>query len=113
MRLCLCVLFLFSANKNTVPGDKSALRPGGIRIGTPAITTRNMKEKEMVIIGNLIDASIRIAVEIERSFGLSGKVSSFADFEKKLLELDFSTKVEKLRNEVEEFASFFPMPGLQ
>ena len=113
MKSCLRVLFLFAANKNTVPGDKSALRPGGMRIGTPAITTRSMKEKEMVIVGNLIDAAIQIAVEVEKSFGLSGKVSSFADFEKKLLELEVSTKIQKLRNEVEEFASFFPMPGLQ
>jgi hypothetical protein len=31
-------------NKNSVPGDKSAVVPGGIRIGTPALTTRGFKE---------------------------------------------------------------------
>lgn len=29
-----------AANKNTVPGDKSAMTPGGIRMGTPSLTTR-------------------------------------------------------------------------
>lgn len=35
-------------NKNTVIGDKSAITPGGVRIGTPAVTTRGYVEKDMV-----------------------------------------------------------------
>merc|ERR1712193_291655 len=36
----VCEAASISLNKNTVPGDASALSPGGVRIGTPAMTTR-------------------------------------------------------------------------
>ncbi len=34
-------------NKNTIIGDKSAVTPGGVRIGTPAVTTRGYQEADM------------------------------------------------------------------
>lgn len=34
-------------NKNTIIGDKSAITPGGVRIGTPAVTTRGYLEADM------------------------------------------------------------------
>lgn len=36
-----------ACNKNTVPGDKSALTCSGIRLGTPALTTRGLVEKDI------------------------------------------------------------------
>lgn len=44
-----------ACNKNTVPGDKSALNPGGIRLGTPALTTRGLKEPEIDLVVDFID----------------------------------------------------------
>lgn len=42
-------------NKNAIPADtRPAYDPSGIRLGTPALTTRGMKEKEMEIIGQII-----------------------------------------------------------
>ncbi|MDO9098619.1 MAG: serine hydroxymethyltransferase [Candidatus Methanoperedens sp.] len=47
-------------NKNTIPFEtKSPFITSGIRIGTPAATTRGMKEKEMVIISQAIDETLR------------------------------------------------------
>jgi len=42
-------------NKNTVPGDKSALRPSGLRIGAPALTSRDMKEDAFVKVVDFMD----------------------------------------------------------
>lgn len=43
------------ANRNTVPGDPSPFKPSGIRAGTPAVTTRGLKEKEMKLIASWFD----------------------------------------------------------
>ncbi|WP_147329916.1 serine hydroxymethyltransferase [Macrococcoides goetzii] len=44
-----------TTNKNTIPFDKtSPFVTSGIRIGTPAVTTRGLKEEEMKLIGNII-----------------------------------------------------------
>lgn len=51
-----------TVNKNTVPNEtKSPFVTSGIRIGTPALTTRGMKEKEMQLIGAMINKAIQCA----------------------------------------------------
>ncbi len=49
-----------SANKNMIPFDtRKPMDPSGIRVGTPAVTTRGMKEKEMCLLSLYIDEAIR------------------------------------------------------
>jgi glycine hydroxymethyltransferase len=66
-----------TVNKNGVPfDDKSPLITSGIRIGTPALTTRGMKEPEMKLVAGFIDTVLRntgktqvyatVAAEVER-----------------------------------------------
>lgn len=42
------------ANRNTIPGDQKPFSPSGIRLGTPSITFRGLKEKEMIKIANFL-----------------------------------------------------------
>ena len=48
-----------TVNKNSIPFDTEAVfKGGGIRIGTPAVTTRGMKEEDMMEIADLIDKAL-------------------------------------------------------
>uniref|UniRef100_T1IRF2 Serine hydroxymethyltransferase n=1 Tax=Strigamia maritima TaxID=126957 RepID=T1IRF2_STRMM len=96
-----------ACNKNTVPGDKSALNPGGIRLGTPALTTRNLKESDIEKVVDFIDKGIKLALQIKSTSGPTLK-----EFKDTLNNnSQFQDNIKQLRNEVETFASNFPMPG--
>ncbi|KAJ6914907.1 serine hydroxymethyltransferase 3 [Populus alba x Populus x berolinensis] len=97
-------------NKNSVPGDKSALVPGGIRIGSPAMTTRGFTEREFVATADLIHEGVQISIEAKKS--VSG--SKLQDFLKFVKSPDFplTDKVSDLQRRVEALTTQFPIPGL-
>jgi glycine hydroxymethyltransferase len=92
-------------NKNTVPGDKSAMNPSGLRVGTPAMTSRGLVEEDFKQVGEFIAAAVDIAAEIQSSSGK--KLSEF----KKVLNESPPGSLLKLKNEVEDFATRFEMIG--
>ena len=51
-------------NKNTVPGDKSAFIPGGIRVGTPALTSRGFEEQHFEQVAEFIHRGVGLAKEV-------------------------------------------------
>lgn len=66
-----------TVNKNMVPfDDKSPFVTSGIRIGTPAVTTRGLKEKDMRDIVDLIDSAITNVNNEEKLAGLKEEVRS-------------------------------------
>jgi glycine hydroxymethyltransferase len=53
-----------TTNKNAIPFDTSSpFKPGGIRVGTPAVTTRGMKEEEMRQVGRWISEALHHRTE--------------------------------------------------
>lgn len=98
-----------ACNKNTVPGDKSALHPSGIRLGTPALTTRGMKETDIDRVVDYIDKALKLAQEITKVSG-----PKVADFNKTIEEsADFKNKIKNLKEEIENYSRTFPLPGFE
>lgn len=90
-----------SVNKNTIPGDSSALNPSGIRIGTPAITTRGLKENDMVWLANILNKTLHIGIKIQDAH-TPKTVKEFSSHLKKYQELD------TIRSEVHTFMMSIP-----
>ena len=88
-----------SVNKNTVYGDVSAMSPGGIRIGTPALTTRGFVEKDFIVISRWIHRAIQIALSIQKVSGR--KLRDFVVYMRGNAELDM------MKEEVREFSGKF------
>jgi len=98
-----------ACNKNTVPGDKSALNCGGIRLGTPALTTRDLKEADIDVVADFIHQGIQLGLDIKAKSG-----PMLIDFKNKLAEdPEFQMRIAELKTKVQNFAAKFPLPGYE
>jgi len=99
----VCDAVSITLNKNCVPGDKSAVTPGGVRIGTPAMTTRKMVEKDFVQISLFLQQALNVAISIQKESG--SKLRDFINCMKNYEEIKL------LKKNVNKFTIRFPMPG--
>jgi len=88
-----------SINKNAVIGDTSALSPGGVRIGTSALTTQGYDEDAMCMIGKIFGSVVTLGKMIQETSG-----PKLVDFKKAMM-CEFANDVEKLRLEVQGWIS--------
>ena len=98
--------------ENAVSGDTNAQVPGGIRLGTAALTSRNMTEDDMKIVADFLHRAVQISLTLQQEAG------------SKLLK-DFvrvattpgdgkvgAQQVTDLGKEVRVFARRWPLPGV-
>jgi len=91
-------------NKNMVIGDASALAPSGIRLGTPALTSRGFSEADMIQVAQFLDEAVKISIQIQAKTG-----KKLEDF---LPVLNDNQEIHSLKERVENYSKKFPMPGL-
>jgi glycine hydroxymethyltransferase len=100
----VCDAASISLNRNAVHGDASALSPGGVRIGSSAMTTRGCGLEDFRKIAEFLDRACQIAITVQKEKGKKLK-----DFEEGLKECK---DVKALQNDVESWAIGFGYPGI-
>jgi glycine hydroxymethyltransferase len=100
----LCDALSITLNKNSIYGDRSAMSPGGVRLGTPALTTRGFTERDFEQVAEFLHQAVQIALDIQKTKG-----KALADFVAAVAEPRDDVKA--LRLAVNKFATSFPMPG--
>jgi len=98
--------------ENAVSGDASAQTPGGIRLGTSALTSRDMLEDDIKVVAEFLHRSVQTALTLQKEAG----TKMLKDF------INVATteqpgkvgfkQVQDLRREVREFAKKWPLPGV-
>ena len=96
-----------ACNKNSIPGDKSALTPCGIRIGAPAMSTRGMGEEDFKRIARYIDVCVKICKDVQAS--LPKEANKQKDFKAKVAGGEVQ-EIKDLKREIASWASTFPLP---
>ncbi|CAG8554759.1 23027_t:CDS:2, partial [Racocetra persica] len=99
----ICDMVNITLNKNSVPGDVNMVSPGGVRIGTPALTSRSFKEPDFVKVAEYLHRVVQIAIKVQEKSGSK----MMKDF---VIACQDVEEISALKKEVEAFATNFPMP---
>ena len=99
-----------ACNKNTVPGDVSAMTPGGIRMGTPALTSRGFTEDDFIKVAGFFDDAVKITLKVNADCG--GKPKDFkAALSNPTESYNKYPELKNLQEKVQLFARSFPTIG--
>lgn len=96
-----------TCNKNAIPGDKSALTPYGLRIGTPAMTSRGFGTADFDRVAGYIDQAIKLCKEVQGA--LPKEANKLKDFKAKIVGGEVE-KIGALKQEIKEWSTTFPLP---
>jgi len=95
-------------NKNTIPGEPSSpFYPSGIRLGTPAMTTRGMKEKDMKFIGQTMLTVLGEIKNYHLPQDKEKRKDYLSQFKKEIAK---NKKLLELRKKVRQYVLRFPIP---
>ena len=107
-----------AANKNTVPGDQSAMKPGGLRMGSPAMTTRGFQPHDFSRVAEIVDRAVTITLKVDKLARQAaeskrvknpGAVKAFLDY---LGNGEEVSEILMMRREVEEWVGTFAEPWI-
>ena len=108
-----------ASNKNTVPGDRSAMKPGGLRMGSPAMTTRGLLPDDFKRIAEIVDRAVAMTLALDQKAKAEmesrgrknpGSVGAFLEYVGDGNEIG---EVLEVRREVEDWVGTFSLPWLK
>ena len=86
---------------------------GGIRLGTPAMTTRGLVESDMIKVAEFLHRGVQLSLKIQKSLP-SDSLVKLAPFLSALEEsVEFQNELNSIRKDVSQFATTFPYPGIR
>lgn len=93
-------------NRNSIPNDPSPFYPSGVRLGTPAVTTRGMKEQEMKRIADLIAQVVAHVSHEMLPEGKTQRAQYLTEFRERMKQ---DSLLLQIAEEVKELCSSFPV----
>lgn len=108
----LCDEVGITINKNAVSGDQSAQVPGGVRLGTSALTSRNIAPAEMRTVASFLHRAVQLALLLQKEAGSKLLKDFVRVAREESAEREGWKGVKELRAEVRAFARRWPVPGV-